>query len=119
MSLRTELRDLLTNRLPEWDVRADLRGVDAPEAAPIVLVETSRFTPGPARGRRTVELTVYLLTPLTDPETVDDDLEARLAELLAVLEHLDPIAWTEATRGVYDERLHCYTVTVTAPARKD
>jgi hypothetical protein len=123
VSVRTQLRDLLADRVPDtWDVRADGRDVDAPEVdQPVLFVWTNRVTPGPTIGWRTHEFLLRICTPLTDPEQYDDDLDALLETLTDVLQGMDPIAWTEAVRGVHGQppRLQCYTLTATVPARKD
>ena len=121
MSVRTQLRDLLVERLPDaWDVRDDGRDVDAPEVdTPVLFVWTNRVEPGPTIGWRTHEFLLRICTPLTDPETFDDDLDALLETLTDTLQGLDPIAWTQAVRGVHGNRLQCWTLTLTVPARKD
>lgn len=121
MHIRTQLRDLLVERLPDtWDVRADARDVDALEPDhPAVLIMSARITPGPGPAWRTHEVLVRVLSPLTDPEQVDDDLDDLLDTLTDALVGLDPLTWTEAVRGVHGDRLHCWTLTLTAPARKD
>jgi hypothetical protein len=121
MSVRTQLWSLLVDRVPtSWDVRADGIDVDAPEVdTPVLFVWTNRVTPGPTIGWRTHEFLLRICTPLTDPEQYDDDLDALLETLTDVLQGMDPIAWTEAVRGVHAQRLQCYTLTLTVPARKD
>ena len=44
---------------------------------------------------------------------------AGLAALLTAIEHLDPVTWTAAERGVWDTAYHSYSLTVSVPARKD
>jgi hypothetical protein len=121
VSVRTQLRELLADRVPDtWDVRADGLDVDAPEVdTPVLFVWTNRVTPGPTISWRTHEFLLRICTPLTDPEECDDDLDALLETLTDVLQGMDPIAWTQAVRGVHGQRLQCYTLTATVPARKD
>lgn len=121
MSVRTQLWSLLVDRLPDtWDVRADGVDVDAPETdVPVLFVWTNRVTPGPTIGWRTHEFLLRVCTPLTDPEQYDDDLDELLETLTDTLQGMDPIAWTQAVRGVHGNRLQCYTLTLTVPARKD
>lgn len=118
-SPRRALAEALVSVLPpEWDVRADLRPVDA-ITAPTVTVWTRDVAPGPTRGLRTYSLGVTLLSPVTDPAEVDDSLDDLLPTLLTAIEHLDPVTWTAAERGVWDSSHHSYSLTVSVPARKD
>lgn len=118
-SPRVALAEALVGVLPpEWDVRTDLRPVDGIEA-PTLLVWTASVTPGPTRGLRTYSLRITLLSPRQDPQEVDDDLDDLLPVLLAAVEGLDPVTWSDAERGVWADTYHSITLTVSVPARKD
>lgn len=118
-TVRSQLVDLLTARLPQtWEVRAGLGGLDN-LTVPTVAVWTHELEPGPARGLRTHTLRVRLLSPLSDPDQVEDALEVDVALLCAAIESLDPITWSTAERGIHADTYHAYTLTVSVPVRKD
>lgn len=121
MNVRRQLHAALVERLPEtWDVRCDVETVDQLETdTPVLLVLTTRLTPGPARALRTHEFLLRLIAPTVDPADVDDVLDELLDELLDVLPGLDPLSWQAATRTDVAGRFAGYDVTVTLPARKD
>lgn len=118
MSVRTELAAILAAGLPEWDVRASIANVDGIEI-PTLLVWPAELSPGPTLGTRTHELRVRLLTPVTDADAADDDLDELLPELLRLIEQHDPLTWTTAERGTHGEDYHAWTITVRVPARKE
>lgn len=120
MSARTELADALDAATPEsWQVDPFYRVPDGIEAGCTrLIVYGATWRPGGALGLRQLEAVVWLIVPELDPELVDDELDARLATLLDVLDSSPVLAWSEAERGTLDESYPGYRVTLTTQHRK-
>lgn len=115
MSARSELAATLRTALPTWQVTGYPTVPDA-VTRPTVMVWTQSMVPAEQinRDRLVVTLTLWVLTGRQDPATADDELDARLEDVLAVLHPLKWLAWTDAERGVLAETFHGYQITATA-----
>ncbi|WP_324650999.1 hypothetical protein [Georgenia sp. H159] len=69
---------------------------------------------GPTRVA--VGLEVWLLVGPQDPERADDELDDALEDVLAALQPVTWVQWTEASRGVLGDAFHGYNIQVTAVA---
>lgn len=120
MSVRTDLAAALAAGLPTTTGPTGYRVIGyqrAPDRVDqrTVMVWQDTITPhGIGSDLLIVSLTVWVLTPRLDPETADDDLDAALLDVLAVLHPLDAFTWGPAERGVFAETAHGYKLTVTA-----
>lgn len=122
MSVRTDLAAELVRVLPNtWDVDPVYRVPDGIETGrPRVVVYTTTVRPHDVRSLRTHEVTLWLLTPLTDPALADDDLDGNLLPvLLDVLDRLPVTTWTEAERGTLGDGFAGYRITLTTTADKE
>lgn len=83
---------------------------------PTVMVWTESLEPAEqiGRDRLRVTLSLWVLSSSQNPATADDDLDARLVDVIAVLHPLAWIAWTSAERGVLADTYHGYRITATA-----
>lgn len=124
-SARTVLAQALDAGLPEsytdaagrtlaYRLTGYQRALDRVDAR-TVLVWQDQLTPqGIGSDRAMVTLTVWVLTPHQDGPDVDDDLDAALLDVLAVLHGRRDLVWTVAERGVLADTWHGYKITVRA-----
>lgn len=118
MNARAAVAQALSEALPTYRVINHSRTIDRVDQRTI-LVWQDGLTPHPPAGRDGIQvrLTVLVLTPHADVERADDDLEAALLDVLAVLHPLDSVLWTDAERGVFgDDTWNGYKITLTAGA---
>lgn len=98
---------------PEWRVTGHGRSVDRIEVDQhVVMLTTERWSrPDVALSLVPVRLQLYVLTGITDPDRVEDALDAALVTVLDALHPIDYIEWTEAERVlVQDDTFHAYRV---------
>lgn len=126
VSYRTHLVDLLTAALDpaRYSVvgSATVPG-EIPPGKIAVRVWQTEVARGPVVGGRpsvTCSLVVWVCSPHSDPDRVDDDLDDALADVLTPLVGLRGITWGTATRDVFGAGQetgadwHGYKITVTA-----
>ena len=87
------------------------RDVDQVQAATAVVVVESVDPPGVACPVPMVNLSVWVVTHLTDPGSADDVLDDLLDDVLAALTTAG-ITWTKAERAVWRDRNPAYRVTI-------
>jgi hypothetical protein len=103
-SVRTQLADALAPLLPaEWRVipyRADLDGVEGT----VVKFRHERQVPAPnAQGSHLHTIKAHIISPLTDADAAEDDLDELVSEFLHALRLVRGVRWTEATKGAIPE----------------
>lgn len=118
MSARTQLRDALALGMPSWRVTGARGIMDAANKPSIGVWQTSMSRQPEWRWDHVkVELEVWIVVPIEDPDKADDALDAALEEVLGVLEPLEWVDWTTAERGVLADSLHGYKVAVVMVAK--
>lgn len=115
MSLREGLTTALTNGLGTGfkviGYPATLDGVSGPTVA-LWATEIRPLLAAP-NGHYGVDYTIQVLTAHQDPARADDDLDASMAAVLAVLWNHPTYLLTQATRTVSeDNKIHSWTLTV-------
>lgn len=112
MNARTELADALRAELPEsWDVRPSFDPPDELEPdRPCLMLWRDELTPGPTLGTRTHNMAAWLLVPMTDPELLDDELDAAVLQLVTRVDEMSTVDWTKATRGTLQDSFAGYRV---------
>lgn len=125
MSLRNDLADAIRAHadLPKgWTVYAWGHLPENP-LSPFVSVRQTTVKPTPQAPRlyRETAFSVALVNPLTDPERVEDALDADVETLIDILDSLDfpGLRWEEAQRSMFEARFHGYDITVTITNGKD
>lgn len=120
MSVRSEVADFLTERLPAaWTVLAFGRDLDGVGRNPVVMVEQKSVSPGAAWGLWAIALEVSVVVGGEDPSKVEDALEDALGQLLDALGDLPALSMSAATRGVVQEAFAAYSVTVEVQNSKE
>lgn len=114
MSARTELAAALAAALPDWLIISDARALDTVPRSTAVLW-TSRINRPAKLGLDllTTELTLWVLTPTSDPTRLEDALDVGLVDVMAALEPLQAFAWTEAERGTLADRFDGWRLSIT------
>lgn len=115
MSARRDLVAALRAGLPGWRITGYPR-VPGDIHRPTVMCWQDRLTRSEQINldRVRATLTIWVLTAKDHPEQVDDDLDDLLTEVLAVLQPLTWLMWTEAERGVLADTFPGYQITATA-----
>lgn len=99
---RKQLSKALAAKLPRriWAHFPDARTLDAITKPTLQLVRT-KVQPSPAAPRSGVRLSTFSLQVIAPENASDDQLEDWLEEVLAALDEVTDIIWTEAERGVW------------------
>lgn len=115
MSGRRLLAEALRAALPAWQIVSDPRQLDAVRKPAAAVLWTSKRTKAPALGLDWFadEVELWALTAIDKPADIEDDLDARLLDVMAALEPLDTFAWTTAERGALADTFDGYKLTVT------
>lgn len=118
MSARSQLAAAITAGLPATaKVIDDLRAIPTldPQTTVVVQLFRTKTTPASTRGRYVLEFELWVMSPKTAPEVVEDDLDASLDDVLTVLEsdELELLLWTDATRAVHEAGYHGHKITLT------
>lgn len=111
---RTYLAETLRPLLPKgWQIVPYADTVDA-LSRPVVMLQQKRITPSASAplGRHSVEFSVILLTPGTNLDRIEDDLDEQVDLLLYALEDLPTLVWTSAERAVFDNA-HGWEISIT------
>lgn len=118
MTPRTRLAADLDQALPSrYVVKARTATPDQIDPRTIaVRVLPASVAPSPTVRGLAYTLTLWAVTGRTDPDEVDDVLDAALDDLLGALLGLHWLTFDTAERGVMDERWHGYRLTVTCYA---
>lgn len=121
MHVRTEIANALEAALPDtWTVLDSAQRVDDIEPDQvIVVVYTAAVRPGPALGLRANEVHLWLLDGQQEAGDVDDALDDNLDVLLAQLDRLPLLEWTDAERLLFLDRFHAYKVTTNVNTSKE
>ncbi|MGV8965338.1 MAG: hypothetical protein ACOH2F_03580 [Cellulomonas sp.] len=118
MSARTQLATELAAALPTFRVMGFNDTLDAVTKPTVMVWQSSLARLDQINhDRLRVTLDLWVLTGRDNPEKADDDLDASLEEVIAALQPLAWVDWTNATRGIFLEHFHGYNVTVTAVAQ--
>ena len=120
MSLRSDLIAYLEALLPTVVGLEDVRIIPTVRAvdeikSPILIVKTNTREPLPQAPRRSVlgDFTLTIVSPHTDIERAEDDLEARL-ELLEPSLTTWGMIWKSSTQVQYDEQRIAYDISITS-----
>ena len=111
--------DFMTNLLAEglegWNIRSGDRPLDGPLTRPTVAAYTTTVTnkPSVTRGVYATEVTVLVFPAETGkPDQYENDLFTALTDVLGVLGESPAITWSEARRGIFNDR-PAYQLTTT------
>lgn len=119
---RKQLADFLTEQLPKsWRVIPEQRTFD-PQNKTCVIVKQQTIARNPAApiGVRTVGFVLTLVSRFTsEVEQIEDDLDARLPELLAVLDGAPGIQWSTATKVLVFDTYLGYDIPVEVGTAKE
>lgn len=115
MSGRKLLAEALSAALPTWQIVAHARALDGVRPPAGIVLWTTKRTKAPALGLDWFadELTLWALTASDNPKLLEDDLDARLLDVMAALEPLTDFAWTAAERGVLADTYDGWRLTLT------
>lgn len=116
MGVRSDLAAALDAALPDSvqvvkTVR-DLGELDPAVTGVVQLVRT-QVAPAPETGSFLNTFDVWTVTPKTDSDLVDDDLDAALDALLEAMLPLGYLAWETAEREMHPDGYHAYKMNVT------
>lgn len=117
---RKQLAEALAERLPKtWRIVPGWHTFDPTGKTTVVIKQgvVSR-TPAAPIGIRTIEFTLTLMSRYTSVEQAEDDLDARLAELLAALDSMG-IKWSTATPVSVDEKYLGYDIAAEINTKKE
>lgn len=118
MSARTQLAAELTAALPTFRVTGFNDQLDAVARPTVMLWQSSLARLEQiAHDRLRVNLDLWVLTGRENPDTADDELDESLEAVIAALLPLTWVDWTNAQRGIWQEKFHGYNLTVTAVAQ--
>lgn len=112
---RQALAEALKPNLPEsWRIIPYTDKIDVPDTTVLMLRLTAltRYAPAPQAGF-TGEWEFILITPHTDPEGAEDDLDESFITLANLLNASRNLVWTRAEKGtVIDSTALAYSFTV-------
>lgn len=119
MSARTDLVEALV--LPkEYRVIGYQTSLDRIEVgAVVVMVYRDSVRPATQHQATTSEMSVWAITPRLNPGTADDDLDDALDVVIAALDAIPGVLWTDAERGVWADVYHGYKITLTLTTSKE
>lgn len=116
MNVREQLATALQGALgATFTVVADTRDVgrvDDQLRGVVQLIRTG-ITNGNRVGAMSHEFDVWVLEPNLDPEQAEASLDDILDAVLEVVENLDWLTWSEATRDTHPAGYHAYKLNVT------
>ncbi len=115
MNARTLLHDALHDALAGWQIVADARAIDTVRRPGAAVLWTEKVTRPAKLGLDYAETTMVLwvLTAVDNPAVIEDDLDDLLLAVFEALEPLEWCGWTEAERGVLNEKFNGWRVSVT------
>lgn len=114
---RQYLADALKAALPEFAVIPWLRTVDGVAKPTLIVTREHVAHATSAKGVRDNAMKVLVVDPRQT--NGEDQLDASLDVVLAALDVMPDIAWTDATRAVLDEKWPTYSITLTLTTTED
>lgn len=115
MSLRSDIADVLRDNLPvKFHVMAYVKTLDNTDR-PVVMVHRSEVTKE-ALGHLGHGVTVHVLVAETLGEAAEDAADAALESVLRLLEAMNDLDWSKATRAAY-ENFTGWEITLTASTK--
>jgi hypothetical protein len=114
VTIRAELAEAIRDKLsaPAPRVIDHARVLDA-ITAPVVLLERTQVAKAPnALGGYWVTFTLHVVVPTVDPSTQDDNLDNTLDNVLAALDAIPWLRWSNAIRSVFLDSWPSFQITV-------
>lgn len=112
MSVRTELQQAIEAGLTNVKVVATLANLGEldPTYTGVVQVIRTDVTPSTQQpqGAYINTFEVWLIDPHTDPEVVEDTLDALLDALLELFDDIGWLTWGKAERSMYSDSYHAW-----------
>lgn len=78
----------------------------------LIVIVRQRVIPGPVAGSFQETHQVWLLDPITDRALSEDNLDLNLNRVLAALDPVEWLAFTEADRDTFDETYPAYRISL-------
>lgn len=119
---RKDLAAYLEGRLPKtWRIIPEQRNYDpANKTTVIVKQETVARAAAAPIGVRVVTFTLTLVSRFTaELEVIEDDLDARLPELLTILDTTRGLRWTTAQKVAVTDKHFGYDISVEVDLKKE
>lgn len=115
MSARTQLAAALKTALPKY-AHFDTENVPDTLSKPTIVVRFRNYVPAPnAQGNLFAEFIVTVASPHTDPQKAEDDLDDRLAAVLAVLQAYPALTWSRAAKAQLKSAYLAFDITISLP----
>lgn len=121
LSVRKQLTDTLTPALPAgWRLVPFQTNLDVLDA-PTVMLKQSGIKPAPEapQGLYVFEYVLTVVTPSTDPETAEADLDDQVETLWGILDGLSWIDPTEAKKVLFQDSGLAYDIRCNILTQKD
>lgn len=118
---RRQLVDTLTPLVPStWRVIPAQRTFDSDNRTTLIVKQDGHDKPaGAVRAAVQVRFTLTLASRFIDPEKAEDDLDATVPQLLAILDSLHGITWSTTTKVAVDDTHLGYDITVQIATKKE
>lgn len=101
---RTQLANTLQALLPEnykmVDSPRDFASLD-PSVIGVVQLWRSQIAPASNMGSFDEQYELWVMTPKSDPDTSEDDLDLRLFEVIEALQQAKWLGWSTAERAIH------------------
>ena len=113
MNGRQLLAEALKQQMAGHQIVSDARQLDSVRSPGAVVVWTQLRKRAVLNGftMLTDDVVVWVLTPATKPEEIEDSLDGLLLEVLEVLESLPQFTWDQAERGVLSDKFDGFRIT--------
>lgn len=113
MNIRDQITALISTALDGYRIIPAQRTVDQLAERTCILAQGD-IEPGPSpAGLLTVHYTATVISPLTDMEAAERDLDDAVIETITALDELPGVIFERATKVIWKERNLAYDITFT------
>jgi hypothetical protein len=121
MPIRNWVIEQLTPLLPKsWKLIPYSTNLDR-LSQPVVMLQLQSLsrTPSAPNSGHTVEFTLTVIEPNTDPAQREDLLDDKLDDLVYAIETIPNVTWTKAERAMFADSYLAFDITLEIVTKKD
>ena len=121
MDIRKWVEDQLTPLIPNtWRfIRYDTNVDRINQTVVMLKLQTIRRTPEAPNSGHTVEFVMTIVEPRLDTKQREDDLDAKLIDLVYFIDKIPNLRWVSAQRVIFSENNLAFDITIEAVTTQD